>query len=582
MLKMIRKHFLYFFLCFLLPLASWAQYSHLLHKPYKEKATAVHAMYQDLINISDSVQRAKKAEQIMQFARRNHDKGLELEVQLFQVFWNALYQRQPKAVSMIRLKELLEVVSKENIDFLRARALRVAAEFYWKVAQNYELAFEQYLLLDKEITNINPKDYPEMARDLMQIGQAYYFFQDYTLAKKYFKRVVELPEDDFNTAILNDARNTLGLCYQQLKQLDSADHYFKQVQHTTFSKSAVWKRIATGNLGNSMYLRKQYDEAIPLLETDFNGSVIENDFGCAAGAAILLADIYREKGKLEQAGNFITKAKYYIKMSYQSDRLRLLYPVMSKWYAANGNKESAKRYVDSSVVAFNRYNERFSALKVLRAQQKVDRQKEQLQLATFTLEKQKKVNERNLMIAIALGLVIVLVLGYFILKRRQQATEIEKLKVEVDLKNAQDEINLIVAKINEQSKITERFSEELEKLKNSESEERKLLEKTVAELRESKILTDEDWLHFQKHFAKIFPRFIPHLKEHYPAITEAELRYLMLSKLQLSHKEMSQALGISADAVRVTWNRVRKKLGGSLNDTPQTLIENMGDSAASV
>ncbi len=578
----MRKSVLYLLFYFILPFASWAQYNHLLHKPYKEKAAGVHAMYQDLIKITDSTQRAKKAEDIMQFARKNHDRGLELEVKCFQVFWNAIYQQQPQKVSIAQIKDLLEVASKENIDFLKARALRVAAEFYWKIAQNYELAFEQYLLLDKELATIDPNDYPEMARDLMQIGQTYYFFQDYALAKQYFKKAIKLPEDTFNTVVLNDARNTLGLCYQQLNQLDSADYYFKQVQQTTFSKAAVWKRIATGNLGNSMYLRKEYDKAIPLIEIDFKGAVAENDYGCAAGAAILLADIFREKGQMAKAGIFISQAQYYIKTSYQPDRLRLLYPVMSKWYAATGKQELAKRYVDSSVVAFNRYNERFSALKVLRAQQKVDRQKEQLQLATFTLEKQRKVNERNVMIAIALGLVIVLVLGYFILKRRQQAIEIGKLKVENELKSAHDEINLFITKINEQSKITERFSKELEKLKNSESEERKLLEKTVTELRESKILTDEDWLHFQKHFAKIFPRFIPHLKEHYPAITEAELRYLMLSKLQLSHKEMSQALGISADAVRVTWNRVRKKLGGSLNDTPQTLIEKMGDSAASV
>ena len=582
MLKMIQKAILFLISCFLISFTASAQYAHLLHKPYKEKMVGVHAMYKDLIEIKDSLQRAKKAEEIKHFARKHGDRGLELEVHFFQVFWNAFYQNQPRKVSLKQLQTQLEVVSKEDIDFLRARALRAMAEFYWKVEQNYELAFAQYLLLDKELATIQPEDYPEMARDLMQIGQAFYFFQDYVLAKQYFKKTINLPEDAFNTIVLNEARNTLGLCYQQLNELDSADYYFKQVQQTTFSEAAVWKRIATGNLGNSMYLRKQYDKAIPLLQIDFNGSIAENDYGCAAGAAILLADIFREKGELAKAGDLISQARHYIKKAAQPDRLRLLYPIMSKWYAAKGDQERSKQYVDSSVKAFNNYNEKFSALKVLRAQQKVDRQKEQLQLANFTLEKQRKVNERNVMIVVVLGLLVVLVLGYVVLKRRQQATEIEKLKVESELKSAHDEINLFIGKINEQSKITERFSEELEKLKNSESEERKLLEKTVMELRTAKILTDEDWLHFQKHFAKIFPRFISYLRQYYPSITDAEIRYLMLSKLQLSHKEMSQALGISADAVRVTWNRVRKKLGGSLNDTPQTLIEKMGDSAASV
>lgn len=562
---------IFYLWCLCLPLVSSAQYESLLHKPYQDKVLGVHAMYQELINISDSVQRAKKAEQIKAFARQHKDRGLELEVHFFQVFWNAFYQKQPKKIALKELKEQLDVVSKENVYFLKARALRALAEFYWKKEQNYELAFEQYLLLDKELAIIKPSDYPEMARDLMQIGQAYYFFQDYALAATYFKKAIQLPENTFNTMVLNDARNTLGLCYQQLNNLDSADYYFKEVQKTTFPEAMVWKRIATGNIGNSMYLRKQYDKAIPLLETDFNGAVAENDSGCAAGASILLADIYRNKGNLEQAGAFIEQAKYHIEKAYQPDRLRFLYPVMSKWYAAMGNTEKSKQYVDSSVAAFNRYNEKFSALKVLRAQQKVDRQKEQLQLA----DKQRKIIERNLMIAIAIGLGVALILGYFILKRRQQAIEIAKLKVETELKKAQNEINLFIYKINEQSKITEKFSDELKKLKSSETEERRLLEKTVTELRTAKILTDEDWLGFQQHFAKIYPTFIQNLKIDYPTITEAELRYLMLSKLQLSHKEMAQALGISPDAVRVTWNRVRKKLGGTLSDTPQSLVENV-------
>jgi tetratricopeptide (TPR) repeat protein len=318
-------------------------------------------------------------------------------VDFFLVFWNAFYQNQPRKVSLKALTKQVELATEENVDFLRARSLRALAEFYWKIEKNYELAFEQYLLLDKELASAEANDYPEMTRDLMQIGQAYYFFQDYPMASKYFKRAIAVPETPFNTMVINDARNTLGLCYQQFSDLDSSDYYFKEVLKTSFPESAVWKRIATGNLGANMYLRKQYDNAVPLLETDFYGAVAENDYGCAAGASILLADIFRDKGKMEQAATFIAHARDNIKKAEQPDRLRFLYPVMNKWYAAAGDIERSMQYADSSVSAFNRYRERFSALKVLRAQQRVDRQKEELQLAAFTLETQQKTAERNLL-----------------------------------------------------------------------------------------------------------------------------------------------------------------------------------------
>ncbi|ODS80505.1 MAG: hypothetical protein ABS46_14070 [Cytophagaceae bacterium SCN 52-12] len=162
-------------LVFLFPEAAPVRYEHLLYKPYAEKVTGVHAMYKDLIDIPDSVLRAERAEEIKVFARMHKDRSLELNVDFFLVFWNTFYQRQPKEISLRKLTEQLELTTRENVDFLRARSLRALAEFYWKIEKNYELAFEQYLLLDKELSSAKSDDYPEMAGDLMQIGKAYYF-----------------------------------------------------------------------------------------------------------------------------------------------------------------------------------------------------------------------------------------------------------------------------------------------------------------------------------------------------------------------------------------------------------------------
>lgn len=552
--------------CFLFPIRSVAQYDTLLHKPYSRKVTGVHAMYRDLIDIGDSLQRAKRAAAIKDFARNHKDRALELEVDLFLVFWNAFYQRQPKEVSLKKLTAFVALVSKENIDFLRARALRALAEFYWKYEQNYELAFEQYLLLDKELSSAKASDYPEMARDLMQIGEAYYFFQDYAVAKRYFKRAIALPENAFNTTVLNAARNTLGLCYQQENELDSADHYFNEVRKTIFPEAAVWKRIATGNLGASQYLRKQYDQAIPLLETDFNGSVVENDYGCAAGAAILLADIFRNKGQMTLAGTFIAHAQEYIKKAEQPDRLRLLYPVMSKWYAASGNMERSKQYVDSSVAAFSRYTEKFSALKVLRAQQKVDRQREELQLAAFTLERQRKVAERNLWILVVLILCIAMVLTYFIQKKRQLTRDLKLQAAMQELELARLNLNRFTESILEKNRL-------IEALQNQDPEKERA--GLFQQLQQSTILTEDDWQSFQLLFDRAYPGFILRLKESQPELSIGELRYFVLTRLKLSTREMAAMLGVSPNAIQVMRHRIRKKLNLTDHTALDELIKNI-------
>lgn len=552
-------------LFFLFPVLSFAQYDSLLHKPYGKNVLGIHAMYRSLINIEDSTRRAGKAEEIKSFARKNKDRRLELNVDFFLVFWNAFYQRQTKEKSLNNLKEQLALATKENVDFLKARSLRALAEFYWKVEKNYELAFEQYLLLDKELAAANPADYPEMARDLMQIGEAYYFFQDYPIAEKYFKRAIALPENTFNTMVMNAARNNLGLCYQQENKLDSSDHYFNEVLKTTFSEAQVWKRIATGNLGANMYLRKEYDKAVPLLETDFYSSVTENDYGCAAGASVFLADIFRNQGKTEQAKTFIDHAQEYIKKAGQPDRLRLLYPVMSKWYAAAGDRERSKQYVDSSVASLNRYNEKFSALKVLRAQQKVDRQKEELQLATFTLEKERKIAERNLLILLLSILFTITVLTYFIQKKKQLAKDLKLQAATRELELATLSLNSFTESILEKNRLIEQLQS-----RNPEEDKAELFQ----QLQQSTILTEDDWLSFQQLFDKAHPGFILRIKEKQPELSIGELRYFVLSRLNLSTKEMAAMLGVTPNAMQVMRHRIRKKLDLPDNTTLDEMIKN--------
>jgi hypothetical protein len=571
-MKFMRRCILILYI--VLPSCLFSQYDSLLHRSYADKAAKMHSVFDSILSIGDSVLIAQKTKELRQFAIRHKDKGLEMEIDLFELYVNAFLQNQPQDKSVVLLQRLIGKAEKENIWHVKINATRALAEYYWKFIKNYELAFEQYLLLDKELKTIKPDEYPQMARDFNQIGESYYFFRDYTQAKKYFKEALALPETEFNTMVRTSAKNTMGLCYQREEKYDSSDYYFRQVLQTPFEGSRIaWGRIAKGNLGTNHYKRKEYDLAIPLLQYNLKGAIAGDDYWSMSAASTVLADIFLQKGDLKTSWEYIEQAKEGIKNSGQRERLRLLFPIISNWYGKKGNETLSQLYLDSTIQAINKYHEDFNAIKVLHAQQKINRQDEFLMKTEFALEKQKKINERNLMIIIAFCLCMIIVLGYFIQKRRRQYIEFEKLKVENELKQAQNEINRFISKVNDQNKILERFYQELEAFKNSESEEKKLLEKTIAELRSATILTDDDWIGFKQHFTTIYPEFISLLKNKYPSVTDSEMRYLMLTKLQMSHKEMAQVLGISADSVRVTWNRVRKKLGGGLGDTPQSLIE---------
>jgi hypothetical protein len=79
-------------------------------------------------------------------------------------------------------------------------------------------------------------------------------------------------------------------------------------------------------------------------------------------------------------------------------------------------------------------------------------------------------------------------------------------------------------------------------------------------LRRNPIITEQDWQKFMELFEGTYPGYLRELKLIVPDITAAELRFLALSRLQLSTREMAALLGVGESAVRSVKSRLRKKL----------------------
>lgn len=155
---------------------------------------------------------------------------------------------------------------------------------------------------------------------------------------------------------------------------------------------------------------------------------------------------------------------------------------------------------------------------------------------------------------------------------QQQVMALKQQEAERELGNAHLEMDRFLKKINEKNDLIEKISAELNDLKTAQPQISPDVKTKLAEIRNLYILTDDDWVTFLSSFSKIYPNFTKTLKEKCPKITNSELRYLMLTKIGLLHKEMANVLGVSPDTVRVTWSRVRNKLNGTLDDSPMELL----------
>ncbi len=86
-------------------------------------------------------------------------------------------------------------------------------------------------------------------------------------------------------------------------------------------------------------------------------------------------------------------------------------------------------------------------------------------------------------------------------------------------------------------------------------------EEDIEALYGQRLFTDSDWATFRKYFEKVFPGFFGQLKLNFPELTTAETRLVLLTKMNLSTKEIADLLAISPDSVRRLRSRFKKKTG---------------------
>lgn len=525
-----------------------AQFDALLHKKYRDKVGAITNFYKENMPISYPEAR-KKSEELKSFAKKNKDISLELEAEIYLAYYAVFHNIGTEKEQVDEVLKVAERGKKEKIFDIEARALKVLREYYWYDKKNYEIGFEYGLKLDKILTKTNATDFPDLAEYYCIIGSGYYLFRDYQTAIKYYKKVLDIPENHFNWKSIWSAFNTLGIAYQKINKTDASNYYFKKAAASPFlSKDSLQYTISMGNIGYNLYRTGKFSEAEPLLRNDISNAEKHEDYGLASGSMITLADIYIYQGKINEAEELLKKSQSYIRKSGQKERYEYLYPVIGRLYNAKGMKETSIKYKDSAIIAANNNNNTFNGLTILRVQQKIDQQKME------QAERNKTI--RTIFFLVSLAVIIAFSFLYYsymkrIYKEKSKTKEAELNFSKEKLENANHVIRNFLKEIENKNRLIDQLKQMDYSAQNKEA---------IEEIKKTVILTDEDWENFREAFERINPEYINRLKHKIHNITPAEIRIVVLSKLNMSHKEIANILGISPQSSRVTWHRLKKKI----------------------
>jgi DNA-binding CsgD family transcriptional regulator/tetratricopeptide (TPR) repeat protein len=532
-----------------------AQYDSLLKKTYAERAPWLWKIGASVHIQPDSTAAFTIAGGLIEFGRKNKDAALQLEGELYAVFYLTKYFPGQKERIVASLKNIIQRASGFNSREVQWKAKQVLAGYYFYDLYAFEAAFEEYNDLYRILLPVTFREFPDKIHIMYYIGMAYFYFKDYAKAIQYFSENPGLyPANHFQHFMVHSVNN-IAAAYQQMGRLDSSDYYSNLVyEYAVKVKDSTWMGIIKGNLGNNEYLRGRFDQAFPLLKACVAQAITDNDWGLASKSLITLSEIYFKQYNIPAANAALLQAEEFVKRSpqYQYERYSQLYSLQAKMYAYQGNPKMSVRYMDSAAYVTDSLNRRFSGLLLSRALQKdaIVQQKAKM----VEVENRKKLLNLKFyafLIIAALAFVVTL----FIYRNKRLKHKQEQVLKDMQLKEKEKELQMTREQLLD---FTRHLAEKNELIQ--QHEEQNGNRQVMQELEQTVILTGKDWGRFRELFEKVHPGYLQRLVQKIPGISPAEIRLMALAKLNFSNKEMASALGVTPQSIRVTWHRLRKKV----------------------
>lgn len=498
---------------------------------------------------------------------------------------------KPKSEWIYELEKLAKEYNKNKEWYYEGGCYHEISQFQFQQEQ-YGLAFQNGILALRIFKKIGYENTPSIGKVLNEIALNYYFFQDYQEVIKLMRISITLPA--LTQGLDMQRYNNIGMAYLNLNNIDSAKYYL----HKTFGLADKydfnsWRSITSGSLGNIYYQEKDYQKALKYYLTQVESS--ENQ----EHAPEIRVSSYANLAKVYLNLNFISLAKQAIQKTedtlrqtnfkflggtQQKEKIYKTHLENKSHYALRtGDFKNALIYKDSVTEIAESISEKYNVFQIELAANKIKIREHQIQVAeTENKEFRQNLGFVVLFVLILAALVFVLFKVYFLqIKKRKQnerllmqnkISTLEKSQAYNELDQAREQIKLFADKINQQNELVQQLEDDLVKIKKTHQQDAEVVEESLANLKKIKILTEDDWMNFKYNFGKVYPELMHHLRKNSSRFTASEKRYLMLAFLDLSNKEMSDAIGVSETAIRVTLNRVRKKLQASTDESPKTLL----------
>ncbi len=546
-----------------------AQYDSLLRIPYPQRYEAMGAY---IGNLPDTGSQYRVLRELLARAERDNNKRDALCARLYKFSTDMqrhvhLEEIPGEAAALIRDAE------EAGNHAVTGNVYIGLGNYYYQDRVNYRKGFEYYLKAYNYYHDLYKDEFPDMSYSHYSLALSYYKFYEYDNALKYSKSLRDEDVSNSYKWVVVFNYDLVGMSYMKLREYDSAILYLRKTraaasQYMNGGQAAAWQGIAGGNIGLALFKQHKHDEAIPYLEEGIRLTTGQAVWDNVASFAVCLADIYLQQHRMQDAERYLKVARESAYTANTLQNYNELYPVMSSYYRQLGNTALTLQYQDSSLHFRDSLASVTDVANMYRGEIAVADEWRKMNEQLAEKEKQNQLLLRNglIIIAVMAMLFTLLVYNRKLLKQKyeRQRLQGEKKLAEQDLASAMQQLHNFKHNIAEKNDLIASLERELTSGHDTAS---------LAALQQSTILTDEQWESFRQLFEKVHPGFQGRLRNKMPGLTPAETRLMVLGRLGFSNKEMAAALGVSGQAIRTTWYRLRKKLNLPEEGSLEELVE---------
>lgn len=440
----------------------------------------------------------------------------------------------------------------ENIDSIN----NIATE-EWRLG-NYQKALDHIGIAYEKAEN--QEDKKVLAKVLNTLGLIHWSLANNEDAMACYQQANIIAQKENMYRLLGLTHTNQALIFKEEKSYDLAlFHNNKAIdifkEHQYFRELA----IALNNQGQIFKKQEENETAKKYyLQALSNYNKAEYKDGASA-SYYNLSEVYMRQNNKEEALKTARKS-FELSLEIESKvRISEAYRRISETYDHFNQSDSALKY-------FKKYNSQ--QLLILEANQSKTLAKQQAEMGAEVknlqiqnLEKEQELaNNKLWFIAILVGLCLLIIafivyryLAHVKFRKRELEIELESSKKVLDVK--EQELKAYIIDLSKRNSLINQLQKKVSKLTESKKES-----PAVLQLLDQKILTEEDWETFKSKFKSIYPGFFIRMKEFKTSLTEAEVRFMVLLRLDLSSKEMAKTLGISPQSVRACKMRLKKKL----------------------